>query len=356
MPGLGARLRARWRALVDAARPHPRRADESGDPTAGSQHADTGVVDLRPRVRMPGPDAGAEGPPPEWLAYVMAQDPVWTEGGLGLSGRPFDIPVDDVADPGDVSTLTSSPGTRPADPAPAEERPVAAPPARRRPRARFVRPSQPRGHGSTEPTPIPKPVAYPAARTDAPTPAFPTPAHSATPARPPRRLLPRHAPAASDPAAPGVPAPAGEHVIRAPHFPDPPGTAVRGDDPPVWPVAASTTALRPTSAPVATPHAASAPAVLVRADRTMLTAPPQRTVPPHLTSTPPAHAGSRAGLSPAGTYLRPVVDPWASASSSAPIVELRRDLDDRPAPADPPVAVRWRALDVDRLGIEQRAL
>jgi len=88
----------------------------------------------------------------------------------------------------------------------------------------------------------------------------------------------------------------------------------------------------------------------------MLTAPPQRTGSPHLTSTPPAHAGSRAGLSPAGTYLRPVVDPWASASSSAPIVELRRDLDDRPAPADPPVAVRWRALDVDRLGIEQRAL
>jgi len=61
-------------------------------------------------------------------------------------------------------------------------------------------------------------------------------------------------------------------------------------------------------------------------------------------------------VSLAETYLGPVVDPWASASSPAPVVELRRDLDDRAAPADPPVAVRWRAIDVDRLGIEQRAL
>jgi hypothetical protein len=51
-----------------------------------------------------------------------------------------------------------------------------------------------------------------------------------------------------------------------------------------------------------------------------------------------------------------VVDPWASASSAAPVVELRRDLDDRPAPADPAVAVRWRAIDLDWLGVEQRAL
>lgn len=151
MPGLGTRLRARWRALVDSARPHRRRADDSGGATTGSQHADTEAVDLRLRVRMPGPDARSEGPPPEWLAYVMAQDPVWMDGGVGLSGRTFDTPLRDThadaADAGDpvsdVSTLTSGQEAQPARRRSAQERPVAPTPSGRRPRARFVQPSRP---------------------------------------------------------------------------------------------------------------------------------------------------------------------------------------------------------------------
>lgn len=358
MPGLGTRLRARWRALVDAARIHPRQADDSGDAEAGSQPADTDVVDLRPRVRMPGP-AGSEGPPPEWLDYVMAQDPVWIDGGLGLSVRTFDNAVDNATDLArDVSTLTSSSGTRSDGAVPADEGPIAAPRPGRRPRARFVRPSQ-SPDGSTEPTPVHARVEYPAARTDAPSAAFPLPAHTAAPPRPPRRLLPRHEKAESGPAATDNPVPVaqtGEHISPVPRDPDPPRAAVHDHGPPVWPVAVSTSASRPTSAPAPAPPAPPAPAVIVGSDRTRLTAATARTVAPHLTPTTPAHPHSRASVSLADTYLRPVVDPWVSVNSPAPVVELRRELDDRPAAVDPPVAVRWRAIDVDRLGLEQRAL
>jgi len=357
VPGLGARLRARWRALIDATWLQRRQTDDSGDITDGSQHPDTEVVDLRPRVRMPGPDAGSEGPPAEWLAYVMAQDPVWIDGGLGLSGRAFDKSV---RDPSDVSDLSSDVSTQTSDagsadpPAVTASRPVADRQPGPRARARFVRPS-------------------PRAEVIAPDPA-PAPAPAAAPVRASRRLLPRYEPAPSaEPvvdSAPSAIAARADVGTAASNDPAPRTAAIRHDDLPVWsvwPVAVS--AAVPTPPPTSTPglHAvpdpransltASESAVLVHAARATVTAPAPRTLAAHPYPHPTAaHIADRSAPAIAQPYVRPAIDPWASVSSPAPVVELRRDPDDRPVAADPPVALRWRAIDLDRLALEQRAL
>lgn len=348
MPGLGPRLRARWRALLDAAWLDRRQSVDSGA-IAGSQYTDTEAVDLRPRVRMPGPDARSEGPPAEWLEYVLAQDPVWVDGGLGQSERALDSPALST----DVSTLTSQTHTGPA-----EQRSVAVPRPGRRPHARFVRPAPPAEHITPEPPPIRPFVDTPTTgRTYAP--SLPMSTNTAAPTRTYRRLLPRRepAPSALSPAAPLVPVADPDDGSRpAFNFPDAPTATIHRESPPVWPVAVATTApstLHQVSERHATAPAGAARAVLVRATLTAA-APAPRAVLPHPTTT--AHALDRPRATLAQTHLRPVVDPWASTSSPAPVVELRRDLDDRPAPADPPVAVRWRAIDIDRLASEQRAL
>jgi len=343
VPGLGSRLQARWRALVDAVRPHPHPEGDSHD-----------VVDLRPRVRMPGRKAGPDGPPPEWLAYVLAHDPVWISGGLEPSVRTFEDHLTSdpavLAEPSrDVSLLTppvSDAGS--ADHPTAERKLVAGPRAGRRTRARFVRPSQPVDDPSDGATAEPVTDAVPAYASST---SFP----AATPAATPTPTGPRLQVAVAD--YPVTPAP--PHRLSPPREPttttaatghsssvrpfEPPRRTVHDDRPPSWPVSVPTPATTPsrtTSAPAARHGQFDRPTRLG----------------PHHSLGVPEQAARGVGPPMVSTDRPPIVDPWASLSSPAPVVELRRDLDDRPPAAETPVTLRWRAIDVDRLDLEQRAL
>lgn len=346
MAGLGSRLRAGWQALLDAARFRPHQVD-------------TPAADHRPRVRMPGPDAGAEGPPTEWLAYVLAQDPVWMSGGLGSPEPAFD----------DVRPLTTTDGEAAgsAGDIAAGQRPIQPGRPMRRPRARLLRPARP-AERQGAPAPVDTTADSASATAVTPMDAPPTRPLGALTVRPARRLFPRHQPVGSVPAASdGVPSAAGPGSAR---------DAVSVDRPPVWPTAVPAAAIRatpgttttsaatpspaPTPGPALTPVTVSTavttgrtlatPSVVRRPDGVTTLAPP----PP--TPLVPRRVASRPNLPVGEPEQHLIIDPWSSTSSPGPAVELRRDLDDRPDPVDPPVAVRWRAIDVDRLRLEQRAV